>query len=174
MTNLNEKTTQKIQTHFPGAIQEKTEFRGECTLTIEPNQLLPICQLLRDNPDLQYNYLSDICADDFLPNYPRFAINYHLRSLPNKHLLRLRVLVEDPDEGPPTLAPLYPVATWLEMEVWDLMGIRFQGNNSLRRLFLPEDWVGHPLRKDYPLGYEEVQFSFNWQQIDAKKPYAKD
>lgn len=174
MTNLNEKTIQKIQTHFPGAIQEKTEFRGECTLTIEPNQLLPICQLLRDDPDLQYNFLSDICADDFLPEYPRFAVNYHLRSISNKHLLRVRVLLEDPDEGPPTLSPLYPVATWLEMEVWDLMGIRFQGNNSLRRLFLPEDWVGHPLRKDYPLGYEEVQFSFNWQQIDAKKPYAKD
>lgn len=174
MTNFNEKTIQKIQTYFPGAIQEKTEFRGEYTFTVEPHQLISICTLLRDDPDLQYNFLSDICADDFLPEYPRFAVNYHLRSISNKHLLRVRVLLEDPDEGPPTLASLYPVATWLEMEVWDLMGIRFQGNNSLRRLFLPEDWVGHPLRKDYPLGYEEVQFSFNWQQIDAKKPYAKD
>jgi NADH-quinone oxidoreductase subunit C len=83
-------------------------------------------------------------------------------------------MVEDPDKGPETVAEIWPVATWLEMEVWDLMGVRFKGNNSLRRLFLPEDWQGHPLRKDYPLGYEEVQFSFNWEAIDARKPYAKD
>ena len=62
----------------------------------------------------------------------------------------------------------------MEREAWDLMGVTFKGNNKLRRLFLPEDWQGHPLRKDYPLGYEEVQFSFNWEAIDAKKPYAED
>jgi NADH-quinone oxidoreductase subunit C len=90
------------------------------------------------------------------------------------HRLRLRTWVEDPDEGPETIGAIWAIGTWLEMEVWDLMGIRFQGNSSLRRLFLPEDWQGHPLRKDYPLGYEEVQFSFNWQEIDAKKPYAQD
>ena len=69
---------------------------------------------------------------------------------------------------------VWPVATWLETEAYDMMGITFKGNKGLRRLFLPEDWQGHPLRKDYPLGYEEVQFSFNWQEIDAKKPYAQD
>ena len=92
----------------------------------------------------------------------------------NKPRRRLRVWVEDPDDGPETLAELWPVATWLEMEVYDLMGVRFAGNGSLRRLFLPEDWQGYPLRKDYPLGYEEVQFSFNWREIDARKPYAKE
>jgi NADH-quinone oxidoreductase subunit C len=82
--------------------------------------------------------------------------------------------VEDPDDGPETVASVWHIATWLEMEVWDLMGITFEGNDKLRRLFLPEDWQGHPLRKDYPLGYEEVQFSFNWQAIDARKPYAEE
>jgi NADH-quinone oxidoreductase subunit C len=129
---------------------------------------------LRDDDELQYNFLSDICADDLLPEFPRFAVNYHLYSIPRQHRLRLRVLVEDPDDGPETVVSVWPVATWLEMEVWDLIGVRFAGNTSLRRLFLPEDWQGHPLRKDYPLGYEEVQFSFNWEEIDAKKPYAKD
>ena len=109
-----------------------------------------------------------------MPDFPRFAVNYHLYSLPHNHRLRLRVLVEDPEKGPQTMADVWPIATWLEMEVWDLMGVRFRGNKSLRRLFLPEDWQGHPLRKDYPLGYEEVQFSFNWEEIDARKPYAKD
>ncbi|MFN2172992.1 MAG: NADH-quinone oxidoreductase subunit C, partial [Candidatus Promineifilaceae bacterium] len=74
----------------------------------------------------------------------------------------------------PTMGDIWSIATWLEMEVWDLMGVRFSGNNSLRRLFLPEDWQGHPLRKDYPLGYEEVQFSFNWEEISARKPSPKE
>lgn len=165
---------EKITAVYPDAIEETNDFRGELTLFIQKDQLKPVCQLLRDDEDCQYNFLSDIVGDDFLPEFPRFAVNYHLYSIPQNHRLRLRVWVEDPDEGPETVADVWPIATWLETEVWDLMGIKFQNNNSLRRLFLPEDWQGHPLRKDYPLGYEEVQFSFNWQEIDAKKPYAKD
>ena len=149
------------------------DFRGERTITVQKDQLTAVCQLLRDNPLLQYNFLSDICADDMLPDFPRFAVNYHLYSIPQNHRLRLRVWVEDPDEGPKTMGSIWPIASWLETEVYDLMGIKFEDHTNLRRLFLPEDWQGHPLRKDYPLGYEEVQFSFNWQEIDAKKPYAK-
>ena len=155
------------------AVEEVIDFRGERTIIVPSNKLIDTCRLLRDDPALRYNYLSDIVADDYLPDFPRFAVSYHLLSMPNKHRLRLRVWVEDPDDGPPTAAGVWPIATWLEMEVWDLMGVRFAGNSGLRRLFLPEDWQGHPLRKDYPLGYEEVQFTFNWQEIDAKKPYAK-
>jgi NADH-quinone oxidoreductase subunit C len=165
---------QKIRDAFPEAIADITDFRGERTLFIKKDNIKAICQILRDDEELQYNFLSDICADDLLPEFPRFAVSYHLYSIPNQHRLRLRVQVEDPDDGPETVVSVWPVATWLEMEVWDLMGVRFMGNNSLRRLFMPEDWQGHPLRRDYPLGYEEVQFSFNYEEIDAKKPYAKD
>ena len=164
----------KINGAFPEAIEEVIDFRGERTLVIGQEFLREICLLLRDEQALQFNLLEDIVADDMLSDFPRFAVNYHLYSIPHKHLLRLRVPVEDPDDGPETVSSVWPIASWLEMEVWDLMGITFKGNDQLRRLFLPEDWQGHPLRKDYPLGYEEVQFSFNWQAIDAKKPYAKD
>lgn len=164
----------KIEAALPGAIEEVIDFRGERTLIVGIEQIQDVCQLLKSDDTFAYNFLSDVCADDMSPEFPRFAVNYHLYSIPHNHRLRLRVLVEDPDDGPPTMGPLWPVATWLEMEVWDLMGVRFVGNNSLRRLFLPEDWQGHPLRKDYPLGYEEVQFSFNWEEIDARKPYAKE
>ena len=140
---------QKIREVLPGAIEDSYDFRGEHTLFVKKENIKPICQLLRDNADLQYNFLSDICADDLLPEFPRFAVNYHLYSIANQHRLRLRVPVEDPDDGPETVASVWPVATWLEMEAWDLMGVRFEGNNNLRRLFLPEDWQGHPLRKDY-------------------------
>lgn len=162
----------KIKAALPDAVESISEFRGETTLFIRQEKIKVVCQLLAS--DMSFNFLSDICADDMTPDFPRFAVNYHLYSIPQNHRLRLRVQVEDPDEGPETVADVWPIATWLEMEVWDLMGIRFVGNNDLRRLFLPEDWQGHPLRKDYPLGYEEVQFSFNWQEVDARKPYAKD
>jgi NADH-quinone oxidoreductase subunit C len=172
--NADQRVVEKIKAAFPDAIEDSNDFRGEQTLIIGKKHLKDICQLLRKDPDLSYKFLSDICADDHLPEFPRFVVNYHLYSYDHNHRLRLRTWVEDPEEGPETVASVWSIATWLEMEVWDLMGIRFQGNTSLRRLFLPEDWQGHPLRKDYPLGYEEVQFSFNWQEIDAKKPYAED
>lgn len=165
---------EKINESMPGVVEEVVDFRGERTLFIQKEQLLPVCRLLREDEALQYDLLTDLCGDDHLPDSPRFSVNYHLYSIPNNHQLRLRVRLEDPDDGPATLASVWPIATWLETEVWDLMGIRFEGNGSLRRLLLPEDWQGHPLRKDYPLGYEEVQFSFNWKEIDNKKPYATE
>ena len=137
----------KINEAISGAIEEVKDYRGERTLIIKPNRLKKVCQLLRDDEALRYDLLSDIVADDLLPEFPRFAVSYHLFSIPNSHRLRVRVLVDDPDKGPQTLAAVWPIATWLEMEVWDLMGIRFKGNQSLRRLFLPEDWQGHPLRR---------------------------
>lgn len=170
----NQLVVDKVQGAIADAIEDIVDFRGERTLIVKANRLKKVCQLLRDDEDLLYTQLSDICADDMLPEFPRFAVNYHLLSMPKNHRVRLRVQVEDPDKGPQTMADVWPIATWLEIEVWDLMGITFKGNNSLRRLFLPEDWQGHPLRKDYPLGYEEIQFSFNWREIDKRKPYAKE
>lgn len=166
--------TDKVKNALPTAIEEVVDFRDERTLIIDPAQFMAVCRLLRNDEDLYFTLLEDICADDYLPDFPRFAVNYHLYSLANHHRIRLKLFVEDPDEGPETLGGFWPVASWLEMEVYDLMGIKFKGNDGLRRLFLPEDWQGYPLRKDYPLGYEEVQFSFNWQAIDNRKPYAKD
>jgi NADH-quinone oxidoreductase subunit C len=172
--NADQRVVEKLKAAFPDAIEDTNDFHGEQTLFIRKEQIKDVCQLLQKDAELSYKFLSDICADDYLPEFPRFAVSYHLYSFDHNHRLRLRTWVEDPEEGPETVASVWSIATWLEMEVWDLMGIRFQGNDSLRRLFLPEDWQGHPLRKDYPLGYEEVQFSFNWQEVDAKKPYAKD
>ncbi len=170
--SIAQRIVDKIKSTLPDAIEATDDFRGEQTLQIKKDQLKKVAQLMRD--EFQFDFLSDIVADDMLPAFPRFLVSYHLYSIPNNHRLRLKVEVEDPDNGPETLAAVWPIATWLETEVWDLMGITFKNNKSLRRLFLPEDWQGHPLRKDYPLGYEEVQFSFNYKEIDSKKPYAKD
>lgn len=174
MSNAADLILEKVRDAFSEAIVEVVDFRGERTLVVKQEQLKELCLFLRDDPALQFNFLEDVVGDDMLPDFPRFAVNYHLYSIPKNHRIRLRVPVEDPDDGPETVGAVWPISNWLEMEVWDLMGVTFKGNNSLRRLFLPEDWQGHPLRKDYPLGYEEVQFSFNWEAINARKPYAKD
>jgi NADH-quinone oxidoreductase subunit C len=173
MENLQEKNQQileRVRQGMPAAAGEVVDFRGELTLVVDPGQVLALCRFLRDDAGLQFDLLEDIVADDMFPEYPRFAVSYQLHSIPHNHSVRVRALVEDPDEGPETMAAVWAVATWLETEVYDLMGIRFKGNSQLRRIFLPEDWQGYPLRKDYPLGYEEVQFSFNWKAIRARKP----
>lgn len=171
-TAFQERVTELLQAHLGESLEAVDDFRDERTFVVEADKIHDACRFLREHDELQFNFLIDICADDLLPEYPRFAVSYHIRSMSHKYDLRLRAYVEDPDEGPQTVGDIWKVGTWLEMEVWDLLGINFQGNKSQRRLFLPEDWVGHPLRKDYPLGYEEVQFSFNWEAIQARKPYA--
>lgn len=174
MNKFQQRVTDLVRAHFPDAVEDVLTFREELTLCLDIAQLKAVATFLKDDPELACVFLEDVVADDFYPEYPRFYVSYHIYSLKHSHRVRLRVEVDDPDEGPVTLGELWHVAPWLELEVWDLMGIRFQGHSGLRRLFLPEDWQGHPLRKDYPLGYEEVQFSFNYEEIDARKPYAKD
>jgi NADH-quinone oxidoreductase subunit C len=159
---------EKIRAVHAQAVADVVNFRREVTLIVPQERLLSVCQAIRAEG---FDLLEDIVADDMFPDYPRFAVSYHLFSVAKAQRVRVRVPVEDPDNGPPTLDSVWPIANWLELEVYDLMGITFQGNNALRRLFLPEDWVGFPLRKDYPVGYEEIQFSFNWRDVEAQKPY---
>ena len=174
MSEIHDLAVKKIKGAYPNAITEVVDFRGERTVIVAMSAVHDVMRLLRDDEDLRFIMLEDIVADDFLEETPRFYVSYHLYSLENKVRLRVRTGVADPEKGPKTVNDLWKIGEWLEMEVWDLMGIRFQGNGGLRRLFLPEDWQGHPLRKDYPLGYEEVQFTFNYAEIDKRKPYAKD
>jgi NADH-quinone oxidoreductase subunit C len=88
--------------------------------------------------------------------------------------IRLKVLLSGDDPTVDSVVSVWRNADWYEREAFDMLGIKFNNHPDLRRILMPNDWVGHPHRKDYPLGYEEVQFSFNWREIDAKKPYAKD
>jgi len=95
---------------------------------------------------------------------------YIFYSTANHAYLNVRVPLDGDAPTIRTLETVYPSANWREREVWDLFGIRFEGHSDLRRLLMPPDWEGHPLRKDYPLGYEEVQFTFNFDEIDIRKP----
>lgn len=103
----------------------------------------------------------------------RFAVSYHIYSLLYNRRLRIKVFVNEDEPVVPTVTNVWPAANWLEREINDMMGIRFEGHPDMRRLLMPDDWQGHPHRRDYPLGYETIQFSFNVEDILKHKPFAK-
>jgi len=149
------------------------EFRGEFTLFIKPENIQKILLELRDQYD--FNVCMDVTAVDYYPQEtPRFHVIYQLYSMPNNIRLQVRTRLDGNSPKLDSVQHIYSSANWKEREVYDLFGIRFTGHPDLRRMVMPEDWVGHPLRKDYPLGYEEVQFSFNYDEIMINKPHPKD
>ena len=150
----------KLKEKFPESILEIAEFRGELTIVVKKEDMVTLCTFLRDDPDLSFNFLSDLCGVDYLGRKPRFDVVYHLYSLDKNHRLRLKVKVEE-GESVPSVTCVWNTANWHEREVFDLLGIEFDGHPDLRRIVLPEDWDGHPLRKDFPLTREEVMFSHN-------------
>jgi NADH-quinone oxidoreductase subunit C len=148
------------------------EFRDEVSLVVQPEQVVEICRTLRDEFD--FEILGEETAVDYWPEQtPRFHVVYRVRSLKNNLIIGLRVPLNGNAPSLSTIESIYPNANWFEREIWDMFGIRFDGHTDPRRIIMPADWQGHPLRKDYPLGYEEVQFSFNADEIDARKPYAR-
>jgi len=142
---------QKLRAWDPEAVTQTIEFRGELTLVVPGGRLRRIMEYLQTEPSLEFNFLSDISVVDRLPAEPRFELNYHLVSLPNRQRLRLRVWLSGADPTVDSLTPVYPTADWHEREIFDLFGVRFEGHPDLRRILLPDDWEGYPLRKDYPV-----------------------
>jgi NADH-quinone oxidoreductase subunit C len=147
---------------------QESEHLGQVTVLLPADQIVAALTLLRD--EYQFDFLSSLTAVDYWPETePRFHVVYQLWS--NQHIVRftLRVPVNDANPEVPSVEPVHPVANWHEREVFDMFGIHFSGHSDLRRILMPHDWVGHPLRKDYPLGYEEPQFTFNFDKIQVRK-----
>jgi NADH-quinone oxidoreductase subunit C len=152
---------------------ELSEFRGDVSLHLGPEHIVAACTALRE--EFGFELLSELTAVDYWPELePRFNVIYGLRSVSQNLILFLRVAVSGKEPSVPSITPVYFNANWFERELWDMFGIRAEGHPDLRRILMPYDWEGHPLRKDYPLGYEEVQFSFNFEEIDVRKPYARE
>ena len=128
--------------------------RDELTVWIARDHIVPACLFLRDHPDLKLNMLSDVTAVDWYPSEPRFEVVYQLLSIPRKTRLRLKVKLNSDDTRIGSLISVWPACNFFEREVFDLFGIVFEGHPFLKRIMLPDDWKGHPLRKDYPVeGY---------------------
>ena len=169
-----EKTIEAVRAKFSEAIEEIIEFRGETTMVVKKSALVEVCRFIHDDPALNYNLLVDLAGVDYYPEEPRFAVSYIPYAMAANARFRLKVYLPGDDPQLDSVTGVWRNADWFEREAFDMLGIKFNNHPDLRRLLMPADWVGHPHRKDYPLGYEEVQFSFNWREVDAKKPYAKD
>jgi NADH-quinone oxidoreductase subunit C len=137
----------------PGASYEAARSVDFATLYVPAGHLVATCKALVEVPSLRFNVLIEITAADYLPREPRFEVVYHLLSIPHKERVRLKVRVasSETDGVVPTVQSVWPAAGWPEREVWDMFGIVFAGHGDLRRLLMPEDWEGHPARKDYPV-----------------------
>ena len=136
------------------AIQNVRFDREEMTIYVDRSDIREACALLRDDPACPFDFLSDVTCVDWYPSEPRFEVVYHLLSIQKKERVRLKVRLNSSSPSVDSITPLWAGANYFEREVFDLFGVRFAGHPYLRRILMPEDWEGHPLRKDYPVeGY---------------------
>jgi len=145
----------RVRGPFREEIIESVVFRGELTLLVETSAVRAVCNFLKTDPETRMNYLSDVSAVDYPGRKERFEVVYHLYSIPKKQRVRVKVRVGE-GEAVPSVTDVWPGASWPEREAYDMFGIRFDGHPDMRRIYMPEDWDGYPLRKDYPLrGYKD-------------------
>ncbi len=142
-----------LRQHMPHAIESVSSFRDQVTVRLHKEHYVEACRFLRDTPGLEFDFLTDLTAVDYPARPKRFDVVSHLYSMSQNHMLRVKVGVAD-GEPCPTLTGVWKAANWEERECYDMFGVVFEGHPDLRRILLPEDWEGFPLRKDYPLaGY---------------------
>lgn len=151
----NHPLVKELKQKFGQAIGEAQEFIGQLSVRVNRDQIVDVCEFLRDDKETQFDYLSDVTC----VHYPEhveapFEVVYNLFSIPKNERVRLKVSTDE-KAGVESVTSVWPAANWLEREVYDLFGIPFAGHPDLRRLLLPDDWEGHPLRKDYPLEFVE-------------------
>ena len=159
----------KIREAFPDAVLDVNTFRGDTRILVKREHIVDICRLMRDDPDLQYSFFAECLGVDYLDTKPgyRFEVVYNLYSMPydrngahhgtNRRIF-LKIGVPEEDASAPSVVSVYPGASFPEREIFDMFGVRFSGHPDLRRILMSEDWIGHPQRKDYPLGGERVRF----------------
>ncbi len=150
MEHFDSPALRRLLELFPNAVESTHAAFGDATAQIACASLLEIMRLLRDEPGLDFEMLTDLTAVDYLGEEPRFELVYHLYSVKRNHRVRIKSRVPEQDPEIASLVPLWPSADWMEREVWDLYGIRFRGHPDLRRILLYEEFEGHPLRKDFP------------------------
>ena len=143
---------EKIREIFPTEVKSVKEFHGQVSATVKKERIKEMMRYLHDTPDLAFDYLQDLCGVDYLgKKETRFEVVYQLYSLKHRHSIRVKAEVPEDDCSIESVVDIWKGADWHERECYDLFGVKFTGHPDLRRILLPEDWEGHPLRKDYPL-----------------------
>lgn len=159
----SEKIVERVQSSLGDKVRKGAVSMGDAVLHLAPDSLHQVAAFLKNDPDLKFDYLSDITGVDYLDQdrEPRFEAVYILHSIDHNHSIRLRVGLEEDDPTVPTVSDLWKGAMYPERELFDMFGFNVTGHPNLKRLIMPEGWEGHPLRRDYPLTTEEVAFSHN-------------
>ncbi len=149
---MAERVLRVLEREVGDAIEDSGSYVGDEMAVVRRDRLIEVLTLLRDHPELRFEMLTDLTAVDYLGQTPRFEVVYQLYSLSKKHRVRIKVRVDEAESEcwVPTATGLWHAANWAERECWDLYGIRFEGHPDLRRILMYEEFVGHPLRKDYP------------------------
>ncbi|HQV69488.1 MAG TPA: NADH-quinone oxidoreductase subunit C [Thermoflexales bacterium] len=159
--------------NIPDGLVSKTDvFRGEVTLNVTRENVIALLTHLRD--EQKFDMLTDETCVDYHPREPRFGILYQLYSVSRNTRVRVKMMLSEHDAVAPSATGLWKNANWMEREVYDLFGIHYEGHPDMRRILLPNDYVGHPLRKEIPVAVEENQFSFNRERVDAGKIYVTE
>jgi NADH-quinone oxidoreductase subunit C len=165
--------TQLVLTGLPdGLVSATTVFRDEVTLHVDRTNLLALLTHLKN--DQKFEMLTDETCVDYFPKEPRFGVLYQMYSISRNMRVRVKVMLSEYDTKVPSACSVYRNANWLEREVYDLFGIIYEDHPDLRRILMPLDYEGHPLRRDIPVQVEENAFSFNRERIDAGKPRATE
>ncbi|BDQ02447.1 MAG: NADH-quinone oxidoreductase subunit C [Ignavibacterium sp.] len=142
---------QKLQSNFPEASLEFSEYKDEFCVKLDKKFIFPVCKLLKEDADLQFLLCEDITAVDWATRKNRFTVVYHIFSLKNKFRLKLKADVDEKDSNIDSVSSVWRAANWQERECYDMYGIIFNNHPDLRRMYMPEDFEYHPLRKDFPL-----------------------
>ena len=151
----------EIEQDHPGAVLDTSFDRDQPALVVDPAQIIAVLTWLRDAPGQGYGFLSSLHAADYLPASPRFAVHYELLNRDRVERLRVKAMLDEPSVEIDSCVELFPTAEFQEREVFDFFGIAFKGHPNLTRILLPEDYVGWPLRRDFPVGGEPVTFTYN-------------
>lgn len=170
-----ERVEERLRERFPGVAFERQvgEAVRDYTLRVPAESLVEVCTFLRDDAELRFAMLPWMGGADYLPRVPRYETIYNLLSLEHATRFTLKVRIGDENPRVPSVVSVWPTANWHERETYDFYGIEFTGHPDLTRILLPEDWQGWPLRKDSPLGYEEVAFTHNTPGRTVPNPALK-
>ena len=175
----NDSIAAVLREALPGASLTEVPAVDMPTLVVDRGDLIAVCRTLRDHPALQFALLLEVTAADYLPAEPRFEVVYHLACVGDAYVtgpsaaparrLRLKVRLSGDDPELPSIVSIYPGANWLEREVFDLFGLSFEGHPDLRRILMPDDWEGYPLRKDAPVQIRKDTASWSPIQLSAEE-----
>jgi NADH-quinone oxidoreductase subunit C len=159
----------ELRERVPGSIDDTLHQRGIATLVVDPAHVVDALRWLRDDPAQRYSFLASVHGADYLPAEPRFGVHYELLNMERVERLHVKALLADADDGElpeiDSCVELYPTAEFQEREIFDMFGIRFRGHPDLRRILMPDDYEGFPLRRDFPIGGEPVLFTHNEHQV---------